>query len=189
MNHTLRSTSALTAVVFCGYLTIATSAPEGRPCPANHDVGQVGTTFDATGAKATSWWKLTGLTATPIVEWHVAVSQTATVAYVLKAGQPEIPVFQVEQPSTLAPSHDAGPLPETGVTPSKDKDLANFVEEYDRGLRVVCAEGAEWCREIHFAVTPSGNSQGSFELTATAFSAGCGADGPITELTLTPWQP
>lgn len=179
------------ALGFCGYLTIATSAIEPPTCATTEHAGQVAVEVDTAKQPGPSRWEVVGISPTPVIEWRVETSGSATLEYVQDEGAPEIPVLWLDEPPEPSSSFDTGLLPtapDAGLFTDADRPDA-FVQEFPGGLRIVCGRATQPCQTVHFTLIPGTDQARRLTLTAHAFTSGCTQEPPVRELTLTPWQP
>ncbi len=198
-NATIKRWAADAALAFCGYLTLATSAPPGPGfCP---DVStRLRRTFTPDGESNVTEWRLTAVSPRRVSRWEIGVEPAAALEY-LSAGEEEVPVFTASEVAGLEASTGTGELETSSgdgsSNPTSDSSTGSLrrplppdhVVAAEGRMTLVCGGDPALCEDVRFAVSALQGESTEFTIVVTAVRVGCAPEGELTDLRLEPLVP
>lgn len=182
-----RRWGAALAAIFCGYLTLATSEIPMDPCFEEQSTALQSLTHEA--ESETTWWRLTAVTPTPVLRWHVQVSPALSITYVAPDGV-DVPAFAEPSPAGLDTEASAtvgfdSATVDTAAPPASA--TSDHVLIGVGSFTLVCGGHPSLCDDVKFSV--HGQVAEEFTLSAFAVRRGCAPEGELMDLRLEPTQP
>lgn len=196
--------SAVAAVAFCGYLTLATSDVSPPSCfDVTKDVVR---TFGSDGKSNVRGWQWTAVTETRLTSLQLSIDPVAPLVYLPPSGV-DVPVFDANDPRfAVSPATDGSETAQhdvedgaltTDTTTGSTTDGSSM--ETSAGplppdhvivapgrLTLVCGRDASLCERVRFDAEIASTDSRQFTLTASAVHDSCAPKGAVTDLRLEP---